>query len=188
MKLTASVLCLFLPANLGGNFGLFLGISLLSILEILDFIFKRIWCLIRKSWTARLRSPQSSVFANSNKLLLTSSLIASQPHSQGRTTETLVDSTCLQILLYHDSLHFYQYIINGEWEEKNYSKSNLTCLSIKILNWQTAQCSYLLLQPGKDEFTRPCSKNWPTERLCFVLFCLLIRCRAIYLLNRDLQF
>lgn len=85
-------------------------------------------------------------------------VLASQPHSQGRTTETLVDSTCLQILLYHDSMHFYQYIINGEWEEKN-SKSNLTCLIIKILNWQTAQCSYLLLQPGEDEFTRPWSKN-----------------------------
>ncbi|XP_067036372.1 acid-sensing ion channel 2-like [Acropora muricata] len=38
-----------LIANLGGNFGLFLGISLLSILEILDFIFKRIWCLIRRT-------------------------------------------------------------------------------------------------------------------------------------------
>ncbi|XP_068711951.1 acid-sensing ion channel 1C-like [Montipora foliosa] len=37
-----------LIANLGGNFGLFLGISLLSFLELLDFIFRTIWYFICK--------------------------------------------------------------------------------------------------------------------------------------------
>lgn len=35
-------------ANLGGTFGLFLGISILTILELLEFIVRRIWSNICK--------------------------------------------------------------------------------------------------------------------------------------------
>lgn len=42
-------------------------------------------------------------------------VLMSQPRSQGRLAETL--ETTLTRRAFKDSLHFYQHIINGEWEE-----------------------------------------------------------------------
>ncbi|XP_078357599.1 acid-sensing ion channel 1-like [Oculina patagonica] len=37
-----------LISNLGGNFGLFLGMSILTVLEFIDFAFRRIWFIVWK--------------------------------------------------------------------------------------------------------------------------------------------
>ena len=54
------VVAFFPTGNLGGTFGFFLGMSLITALEFLDFTFRRIWNLFQPKRNTRVTTMENS--------------------------------------------------------------------------------------------------------------------------------